>query len=265
MYQLIALDLDGTLIDRDLVISSRNKRAIRTAMDRGITVTLATGRMFQSTLPFAQELQIAVPIICYQGAMIGHPVTREVLWHKPVPLSLAHRVMKFTKAQQLHINAYFDDELYVDNLTEEAELYSQISRVTAHLIEDQSMLLNKEPTKLVIIGTEEEIDVFTKELKTEFGSALFITKSFPKFCEVAHPDCSKSQALAQVAKRLGIPQSETVAIGDSPNDLDMVEWAGLGIAMSNGAPEVKDAADFVTGSIGEDGVAQAIENILKML
>jgi len=264
MYKLLALDLDGTLIGQDLTISARTKNAISQLMSQGIIVTIATGRMFQSTLPFAKELNINVPIICYQGAMVGNPVTGEILSHLPVPLPLAKQVIEAVREDGLHINAYLDDELYVDRVTEEAELYSIISKVEARPVGNLLTFLDRDPTKLVIIGKHLEIDRITNKLRDKFGSVLYVAKSYTRFCEVAHPDCGKGKALAQIATKLGIAQSDVVTIGDNPNDVDMIEWAGIGIAMANGSDEVKEAADWVTGNIEEDGVAQAIEKFFKL-
>jgi Cof subfamily protein (haloacid dehalogenase superfamily) len=264
MYRLLALDLDGTLIGPDLTISARTKIAISQLMAQGIIVTIATGRMFQSALPFAKDLNISTPLICYQGAMVANPITKEILYHLPVPLPLARQVIEATREDGLHINAYLDDELYVDRITEEAALYSSISKVEAHPVGNLLTFLDREPTKLVIIGKHLEIDQITSKLNAKFGSVLYVAKSYDRFCEVAHPDCGKGRALAQIAAKLGIARSEVVAIGDNPNDVDMVQWAGLGIAMANGTGEVIAAADWVTGNIGEDGVAQAIERFFEI-
>jgi Cof subfamily protein (haloacid dehalogenase superfamily) len=264
MYKLLALDLDGTLIGNNLTISPRTKYAISQLMARGVTVTIATGRMFQSTLPFAKELNISAPIICYQGAMVGNPVTGQILSHLPVPLPLAKQVIEAVRKEGLHINAYLDDELYVDHINEEASLYSIISKVAAHPVGNLLTYLDRDPTKLVVIGKHSQIDQITSKLGNKFGSALYVAKSYDRFCEVAHPDCGKGRALEQLAAELGIDQSETIAIGDNPNDVDMLEWAGMGIAMTNGTDEAKKAADWITGSIDEDGVAQAIEKFFNL-
>ncbi|MFC1979053.1 Cof-type HAD-IIB family hydrolase [Chloroflexota bacterium] len=264
MYKLLALDLDGTLIGKDLTISPRTKNAINQLMSQGVTITIATGRMFQSALPFAQELNISTPLICYEGAMIADPGTNEILWHKPVPLKLARRVIEIVTGQKLHINVYLDDELYVKSLNDQAKLYASISRVEPHPVGNLLRFLDREPTKLVIVGNPDEIDGIKDLLKGEFETSLYIAKSYPRFCEVAHPECNKGNALAMLSGWLGIAQSEVVAIGDNPNDIDMVEWAGTGIAMTNGTDEVKEVADWITGNVKEDGVAQAIEKYFKL-
>ena len=259
MYKLLALDLDGTLIGRDLIISSRTKTAISQLMGHGIIVTIATGRMFQSALPYARELNISAPLICYEGAMIADPNTKEVLWHKPVPLSLAREAIELINKENLHINAYLDDELYVESVNDKAELYSSISRVIPNAVGDLLAFLDREPTKLVVVGNPDEIDHINKLLNEKFNGALYVAKSYPLFCEIAHPECNKANALAMLTDQFGITQSEVVAIGDNHNDMNMVQWAGLGIAMANGSDETKEAADWVTGHQEEDGVAQAIE------
>ncbi|MDO8692356.1 MAG: Cof-type HAD-IIB family hydrolase [Dehalococcoidia bacterium] len=260
-YHLVALDLDDTLLDRDLVLSPRVERVIREIMDAGVMVTLSTGRMFQSALPYAQRLGIAIPIICYQGALIKDPTTRQVLFHQPVPLKEARQVIRIVRGWGLHINVYVDDELYVESVTAEAERYVNIARVALHPVGDLLAFLTEPPTKLVIVSDEASIDRAMGELRAIFGETIYITKSLPIFCEIANPGCNKGNALAALASRLGVTQEETVAIGDGLNDLEMVQWAGLGIAMGNAPPELKGAAGMITGTIKEDGAAQALEDI----
>lgn len=255
------MDLDDTLLDRDLVLSPRVVRVIREIMDAGLKVTLSTGRMFQSALPYAQRLGITVPIICYQGALIKDPTTRQVLFHQPVPLKRARQVIQIVRRWGLHINVYVDDELYVESVTPEAQRYVNIARVPLHPVGDLLAFLTEPPTKLVIVSDEASIDRAMGELRAIFGETIYITKSLPMFCEIAHAGCNKGNALAALASRLGVTQEETVAIGDGLNDLEMVQWAGLGIAMGNAPPELKGAADIITGNIKEDGAAQALEDI----
>lgn len=261
-YKLIALDLDGTVISTDLIVSARVKEAIRCAVDAGIIVTLATGRMFRAALPYALELGLQAPLICYQGAMIKSPIDQQVLYHQPVPLHLARQVMQVVQEKGLHLNAYLDDHLYVSEVNRWALAYANIARVPIHAVGDLAAFLKSDPTKMVVVSDPPVNDVVSRELKEQFRDVLFITKSYPIFCEVAHPECSKSQALARLCEMLGIHQKETVAIGDNANDADMVEWAGLGVAMGNATQEVLDVAQMVTGTVHEDGVAQVLERLV---
>lgn len=260
-YRLVALDLDDTILRRDLTCSPRVKEAIQAVKEAGVLVTLATGRMFQSTLPYAQELGITLPLICYQGALVQDPVSKEVIFHRPVPLEMARQVIQRVRRWSLHINAYVDDELYVEKASPEAERYVQIARVPLHVVGDFLSFLTAPPTKLVIVSEEATIDRAMQELRAVFGQSLYITKSLPMFCEIAHPGCNKGVALSMLASHLGVSREETIALGDGLNDLEMIQWAGLGIAMGNAPPEVKAAAQRVTGTVQEDGAAQVLEDI----
>ncbi len=260
-YRLVAIDLDGTLIDRRLTIAPRVQEAIRAVQERGVTVTLASGRMFAATLPFAQQLKITAPLICYQGALVRHPVTGETFFHVPVPQDLAMEVAALAKAKGVQVNAFVDDRLYIERLTPEAQSYIDLARVEPHFVSDLiALLASNPPTKLVLVNLDEgKTDGLLAELSAHFARRLAITKSYPFYTEVIHPDVSKGRALAQLARQLGIPQKEVLAIGDNLNDLSLVEYAGLGVAMGNAAPQVKAAADYVTATLEEDGVAQALE------
>lgn len=260
-YKLIAIDLDGTLIDHRLTVTPRVKHAIAAAQAQGVTVTLASGRMFRAMVPYARELDIAVPLICYQGGLVRHPVTEETTFHLPVPPDLAREVVALARAREIQVNAFADDRLHVENLTPEAEVYKRIARVEATVVPDLAAFLADNPsTKLVLVNLEEsKTDSLVAELSAHFGNRLGITKSHPYYTEAIHPDVSKGRALTQLADELGIPMAQVVGIGDNLNDLSLVETAGFGVAMADGDPRVRAAADFVTTSYEEDGVAVAIE------
>lgn len=261
-YRLVALDLDDTILDRSLVLTPEVRRVIREVMDLGVMVTLSTGRMFQSAVPFARELGIALPLICYQGALIKDPVSSEVLFHQPVPLNEARQVIEIVQRWGLHINAYVNDELYVEHVTPEAERYVKIAQVPLHPVGDLLSFLQEPPTKIVVVSDEATINLTISELRAVFGETLYITESLPMFCEIAHPGVNKGVALEFLAKYLGVRREQTIAIGDGSNDLEMIEWAGLGVAMGNAPLEVRSAAELVTGTVQEDGAARALEEIL---
>lgn len=259
----MALDLDDTLLGRDLVFTPRVRRAVQAAMDAGLMVTLATGRMFRSALPLARELGMTLPIICYQGALIKDSLSMKVLFHRPVPLENARQIIQMARNWGLHVNVYVDDELYVARVTPEAKSYVRIAQVPVHPVGDLLEFLKSPPTKVVIVSDEATIDRVMGDLRKMFGQTLYVTKSLPMFCEIAHPGCNKGTALAFLAAHLGVSREETVAVGDGLNDLEMVQWAGLGIAMGNAPQQLRDAAGWVTGPLQEDGAAQALERILE--
>jgi hypothetical protein len=191
-------------------------------------------------------------------------VSGEVLYHKTIPLPLSHEIINETSRRSLHLNLYINDRLFVAGDTPEARFYVQINAgLDMNVVGDLHAWLDKqggaEPTKLVIVTdppkTDDVLDTFT-EL---YGWRLQVTKSHPRFTEFTNIECSKGRALAFLAEHYGIARDEVMAIGDGNNDLDMIHWAGFGVAMSTAPQAVLDAAWLVCPPISEDGAALAIE------
>jgi Cof subfamily protein (haloacid dehalogenase superfamily) len=262
-YRLLATDLDGTLFGHDLKIGDRTRSALMGLGERGVALVLATGRMYQATLPFARELGITTPLITYQGAWIRHPHTHKDVWHHVMEVELAREALAALAETGLHVNLYMNDKLYLQNVTEEARGYTALARVDFEQIMDWEQVLREGgPTKLVAIGPEPEIVKWQAVMKERFGNRLFVTQSQPTFLEFAGPMVGKGRALEHLAAQLGVAREEVVAVGDGLNDLDMIEWAGLGVAMGSGHPGLKAKADRVTASLAEDGVAVLIEQLI---
>jgi hypothetical protein len=259
--KLIALDLDDTLLRNDLQISPRAKTAIRSAVERGVAVTLATGRMFASAIPFAQELGLDLPLITYQGALVKYADGR-VVYHRPIPLEIARELVDFILPYGYHLNVYLNDELFMQEDSPEGQRYAAIAKVPVHLVSDLRNIIAIEPTKLVIIAKEPQLDALAEDLNLRFGNRINITKSKPYFLELAHPQATKGKALATLAESLNIGAHEVMAVGDSPNDLDMIRYAGFGVAMGNAVEEVKKCARYITRSNDDDGVAEVIEKFV---
>ena len=145
--------------------------------------------MFAAVVPFAQELNITVPLICYQGGLVRHPVTEETTFHLPVPADLAQEVVTLARKRGIQVNAFADDRLHVESLTPEAEVYMRIARVEATIVPDLIAFLQDNPsTKLVLVNLDEsKTNSLVEELTDHFGSRLGITKSHPYYTEAIHP------------------------------------------------------------------------------
>jgi hypothetical protein len=263
-YRLVAVDLDDTLLDSALEVSPRTVRALARAREKGVIVTLATGRMFSSAAPIARRLGIDAPIITYQGALVKNPFTGEELAHRVLPNGVARAVIARLAGYGYHFNVYLDDRLCMESLTGLGRRYADICRVEAHVVGDLLAFLGeRSPTKVLVIAPEDEILALMREMKAVFpAERVHITRSKPYFLEFSHPRATKGQALKYLAERYGIPREAVMAIGDGYNDLDMVEYAGLGVMMDNARDEVKRHADYVTASNDADGVAEAIERFI---
>ena len=260
--KLVAIDLDDTLLDSGLSISSPCKTNIRAARQQGVIITLATGRMYSSALPYALQLKVDIPLITYQGALVKNSQTQEVLYYQPLNPDMAVAVMEYFQTTGIHYHSYFDDRLCLETLNEEGMDYAQLAGVEPLLVGilRDACRQGQEALKIMAVDRDQERLIKTeKELKQIYGASLNITRSKPYYLEVMNPLANKAQALKVLAEHLGIHQREVMALGDSYNDMEMIKWAGLGVAMGNAPAEVKAVADYVTSSNEEDGVAEALQ------
>ncbi len=262
-YKLIAIDLDGTVINQEGCVIPSAKKAVQDATNNGIKVTLATGRMYRPSNRFALELGLSAPLICYQGALIREPDEREILWHKPLPIPLAMEVIEQIRHIGVHQYLYINDGLFVEDIHEKDSWYAQRNGVTLNVVGNLYSVLKEAPTEIAARGEPTQIDRLITHLNNYFGANLIVTKVHSAFCEIVSPESGKGNALKYLANLLGIAQNETVAIGDGPNDISMLNWAGLGIVIGTAPDEVKAAADWVVDNATGDGFAQAIEKLLE--
>ncbi|MHB1293358.1 MAG: Cof-type HAD-IIB family hydrolase [Anaerolineae bacterium] len=258
-YQLLAMDLDGTLLHENLTMSPRVRASLALALERGVRLVLASGRGFPSIRRWAQELGITSPIISYQGAVVTDPRTRRRLLNATFPLALVQEVNDFCRARHLSLTMYADDQIYLEEKQHSDAFFDLWFDLPYHIVPDLPAALPCDPTKFIIVGEEEQIDRLRPEVDARFGDRLQIVRSHRWFLEGMGLGVTKGSALAWLARRLGVAREQTMAIGDSGNDSAMLAWAGLGVAMGNASCEAKAAADVVVGSIHEDGAAEAIE------
>lgn len=262
MYKLVAIDLDDTLLDNSGQISPATKTALAQAAARGITVTLATGRMFASAAAIARQLDLDAPLITYQGSLIKRITGGEVLYERHVPADVVDRIYRMCTRDGLHLQAYVDDVLYVREANDKARAYSANSDVPFVVATDFADIIRQPQTKLLILDEPAVLDELQVQCQQMFGESVQITKSKPNFLEFTHPEGTKGHALRFLADRSGCTMAETIAIGDSWNDHDMIEVAGLGVAMGNAVPSLKQIADYVAPTNEEEGVCHVIERFV---
>ncbi|MGH3007341.1 MAG: Cof-type HAD-IIB family hydrolase, partial [Gaiellaceae bacterium] len=260
---VLACDLDRTLIWEDGVLRERTRAAIRRARAAGLSVIVVTGRMFRSVRPYLVEAGIEDPVVCYQGAVVAEPGSGRFLRHEPIPLELARETIVALEKERFHVNCYVNDELFVARVTPEAEQYASFQRLPIHPVGDLLAWLDEPPTKLVTIGEPELLDELEERMKASFDGRLYISKSLPFFLEFASPNVTKASGLAFLAEHLGFEAEATVAFGDGENDVELLEWAGYGVAVANAHERVLAVADWVCPSAVEEGVAQVVEAFLE--
>lgn len=259
--RLVATDLDDTLLRDDRTLSERVIKTIRKAREQGVQVTFATGRMTASTRPYVEQLGIDVPIITYNGAMIQEAISGEVLFRKVIPVVTAREIVSWLLNRKVHLHVYRKDQVYTEQLNDWSQEYARVTRVPVEVTNLEELLKQEDEgiEKIILFGESKGLEIWREKILEKFSGKVHLTRSKPHFLELIHPEINKGVALLALAKRLGINRDEVMAIGDNFNDIEMIRSAGLGVAIGNARQEVKDAADVITTSNQEDGVAQAIE------
>jgi Cof subfamily protein (haloacid dehalogenase superfamily) len=263
VYRLLAIDLDGTLLtpQPNKSITSRTRRTLSRAAEAGITLVIATGQNLAVLRHVCGDLPLQGPQIIENGAVIAD--MQGTIYHeKPFPseyilptLDTLHRFGFYRAYHTLH-------RVYVDKDTPRARNWYRPPVPAAIEVEDLASLYPLPCVKVVGIGEESKIRNIRPELESLFEGKLYVTQSSFDLLEFLHPAVSKGNALKVIAADLNIRSEEIVAFGDNHNDIGMLQFAGLGIAMGNAHKEVQSMADYVTASNAEDGVAKAIEELV---
>jgi Cof subfamily protein (haloacid dehalogenase superfamily) len=257
----VATDFDRTLVWEDGRLHDRTLAALRATRVVGLDVIVVTGRMVQSVRRYLEPANLGEPVICYQGAVVAD-ADGKWLRHEPIPLELAREAITAVEAEGYGLNVYVDDELYVSVVTNEARDYAGFQGLEIHEVGNLLDWLSEAPTKLVCVGDPNGLDGVEVRMKEEFGERMYISKSLPYFLEFAAPGVTKGAGLDFLAAHMGFTRERTIAFGDGENDVELIEWAGYGIAVENAHPRVKAVADWICPSAEEQGVAQVLEALV---
>jgi Cof subfamily protein (haloacid dehalogenase superfamily) len=265
--RLIALDIDGTLVGDDLVIGERTRSAVAEAIRRGIAVSLVTGRMATSAVPFAQALGLTGPIVAQQGALIRsmpEPDSKRpgrLLYHHPLSAAVTAEVVRWCLERDLTPHFNHLEWMIVGSNEERLEEYRLFVGDRLRVVSDIVARSARPVTKVVAIGDgNHSLDVLD-EGRAHFAGRAEVTLSHPRFLEFMASGVSKGQGVRWLARRSRVPLSQCLAIGDQYNDLEMISEVGHGVAMPSAPPAVQAAARYVAPSVADEGAAQMIERI----
>ena len=259
--RLIALDMDGTMLPASLTISQADAAAIAEAAQAGITVVLASGRRLGSMLPFYRQLGLATPTLSCNGAVISHADGQPLETHR-VSQADAREVIAWAQEKRIFIELFIGETFLYDEVCDEQVAYERMSGIRGIRVPDLADAVADEGAdKLLMIGDPAYITAIRGELENATRGRLNVFTSSAHYLEVTHRLATKGQALARLCAHLGIDARDVMAVGDAENDMDMIAFAGAGVAMGNGVPALREAADFVTLSIEESGVAHAIRTL----
>jgi hypothetical protein len=266
--ELIALDIDGTLIGDDLVIGVDTRAAVRSAVARGVTVSIVTGRMVSSAMQFARELGLVAPVVGYQGGLIrampepGSTRLGKLLHHRPISAETAQAIVRWTRERGLdpHLNHLERFILRADDPN--ADDYSAFMGARAELVADLATSIRHPVTKVLAVGEPPGPTDLAPIARERFKGVADVTISHPKFLEFVAPGVSKGRAVRWLARRLRIQLGATLAIGDQWNDIEMLGEVGHGAAMPSAPPEVQAVARYIAPPLAEEGVARMIEMLV---
>ena len=271
--RLLVLDIDGTLAGVSNQINLPVLEAIRAVQQRGVAVAIATGRMYQSALRFYQTVGSTLPLMAYQGAFIKDPNTQKLHRHTPLPRQLALELLTYLAPMEaggdLSIHLYIDDQLHVRAVIDDTEAYAERSGIRPVAAGDLAALLHGnvaiETTKLLTLSNNLGL---LSDILSDLGQRyptddLYLTRSVEYFVEATHPKANKGEAVRFLAEDLlGLTRDQVMTIGDNYNDLEMLRYAGIGVAMGDAPEPVKQGADWVAPGVETDGVAVALREFL---
>jgi len=236
--------------------------AVARIIRAGITVVACTGRPFPGALPWVKRIGLDGPIICYQGAQV-RTLSAEMLLDQGIDHDLAMEVIRFARERDLHIQAYAADRLLVERDRPEAHEYANHAGMEINVVGDLDQAMGPTTPKLVIVATRETLEALLPEVRRRWAGRLNAATSMPTYLEFTGIESDKANALAFLCKRMGIPQGQSVAVGDGRNDVSMIAWAGLGIAVEGSEPEVIAAADRTIPGPGDGGIQQLADLLTK--
>jgi Cof subfamily protein (haloacid dehalogenase superfamily) len=261
-YKLMAVDIDGTLLDSHNVLRQETIDAISQGVSQGLIFMLATGRPIQGVQKFNEILGLDLPYITYNGAMVVMGASRNILYEQCLSNEDAQNIYKLGEAFHTTMIVWSQNNLYVSEMNERAGKYSELAKTPATLIGDVSEICKAGVTKILWYDTVENIQAFQSDIRDRLGDGVTCHTSKPYFLEFVDKNASKAIAMAKIGEHFGIQREEMIAIGDGENDLSMIEYAGLGVAMGNAIDEVKEKADYITLSNDENGVAHVIRTFV---
>ncbi len=250
-------------MDNDQRISAPVRQAIAATQAAGVLVTLATGRMFAATRPFAQALGITAPLLCYQGGWIQAPADPAPRYRRTLPTSLALNVLRHCETQHLRVILYADGQLFFSARyppeTFDTNLLGQVCKVGEPW---KSVLATHQADKVLVMAEATAIPAIGEDLRGWVAGQADVVRSHALFIEVVPSGANKGAGLDWLSAHLHIPRTAVMAVGDHENDLEMVRWAGVGVAMGNAIPAVRAAADWVAPPLEADGAAAALERFV---
>ncbi|RXI38447.1 Cof-type HAD-IIB family hydrolase [Clostridium tetani] len=260
MYKLIALDIDGTLLNREHEIADETIDVIKESMDKGIKVILVSGRDYSAAESYIKKIETKDLFLGLNGANI-YDNKGEIIHSEYLDKEIVEYIIELSEKEEIYIVLFIGKNTYVDK----ASNFMGIDNYVFNSIEvGQISKFHKEQnvTKILLTHKEEKLIPIKEKLDSKYGSKINSQFSLPQFLEIFNGEINKGVALKRICEKYKISKEKVMAIGDWDNDITMIKYAGLGVAMGNGSENIKEAADFITKSNEENGAAYAIKKFV---
>ncbi len=276
-YKMLVSDMDYTLLNKEKKVSKRNRDAIRKAMEKGVHMVVATGRIYTSARVYARLLGVNTPIIASNGAIIREAAfanlkdTEKTIYKQTLDVEAVKEMVRLSHKYGVFCHFFTEDTIYAEKLVNVSLRYTEWNKylgeedqVKIRIEEDMENAIVQEKTDILKAVVVDDDDTKLQKLREDIMSTGVVSasQSMKGNLEVMNRDVSKGNAVKTLAAMYGISREEVIAIGDNENDMSMIEYAGLGIAMGNAEECLKNAADHITCDYQEDGVAEAIERFI---
>jgi Cof subfamily protein (haloacid dehalogenase superfamily) len=264
LYRLAFCDLDGTLLKHDQTVNPAVSEAMQAVIAAGKMVTICSGRSYQQFSQWLDMLPVNVPVVTCNGGVIVEPRTRRLLLEQTIPLDVARETARFSAENSINLVIALDDvHTVLAYRSAEREFVLLRDGETVSVVPDPVAVLVRPIHKAIIMpgearATERAIHMLQKRL----GIRSRVVASSDRWAEIIAPGVSKAKGMEWLCQHLGVRQEETLALGDADNDVEMLEWAGCGVAMGNALPAARAAADWVAPSVEDDGAAVALRRFM---
>lgn len=265
-YKVLAFDIDGTLTNSKKQIEVSTKVAVRKAAEQGCTIAIATGRPIQGVREFANELnfhKIKGYVISLNGGLVMSWQDGKIIQEKKIPAEFNGRICDLAKEHGVTLLTYEGDDVITEKPEDEyVQFETRINKIKARKVENLKEYLSFTVPKFIMVGDGDVLAEVEKKVKPLLDKDLDVYRSEPFFLEILPKGINKANALEMLLKEVGAKREELMAFGDGYNDISMIEYAGMGVAMSNGNDLIKEKADYVAPSNDEGGIAHVLEKFV---
>jgi Cof subfamily protein (haloacid dehalogenase superfamily) len=261
-YRLVVADLDGTARSRRLGVTPGVRRAIALARARGVRVCVATGRMWRSAAPWIECLGVDAPVILYNGGRMFDFERGRILYDRRLPTAATRQALAVIRRHpDVQPHLFLNDRVYVERRHPSTEAYARDDGLEYEVVAAFEPLLDDDPHKILVTGEPEHLAALDSATRQE-GLAAHVVQSEPTKLEFLPPGVSKGAALRAMLEALRVASDQVIAVGDNWNDIEMIEAAGLGVAMADAPEGVRARAQHVCGTADEEGFRDVLERFV---